>query len=106
MADVAADFAKDILKDLAKGGLGQISDMILEQHRMPDHRATLDEALRGYTSGGVYAGFSETEIGTLEPGKKADLIILSDDLGSLQEDAIADISVQVTICDGTITWAS
>jgi len=42
-------------------------------------RLTIEEALRAYTWGGAYAGFQERELGTLEPGKRADLVVLSED---------------------------
>lgn len=71
---------------------------------MPDHSATLNEALRDYTATGAYAGFSETDIGSLEPGKKADLIVLSDNLHSLDEDEVSNATVRFTICDGKLTW--
>ena len=42
-------------------------------------RPTAEEALRAYTWGGAYAGFQERELGTLEPGKRADLVVLTED---------------------------
>ena len=42
-------------------------------------RLLLEQALRGYTAGGAYAGRCEARLGTLELGKAADVIVLGDD---------------------------
>jgi len=42
-------------------------------------RLTVDEALHAYTLAAAYAGFQERELGSLEPGTWADLIVLSED---------------------------
>ncbi len=51
---------------------------VLEAPQEPQ-RLTMEEALRAYTWGGAYAGFQEGELGTLEPGKRADLVVLTED---------------------------
>ncbi len=47
---------------------------------MPAQRVTLAEALRAYTRGAAYAGFAEQKFGNLEPGQRADFLILDRDL--------------------------
>ena len=47
---------------------------------MPEQRVTLAEALRAYTRGAAYAGFAEQKFGNLEPGQRADFLILDRDL--------------------------
>ncbi len=42
-------------------------------------RVSVAEALRAYTLGAAYAGFEERSLGSLEPGKLADFIVLSED---------------------------
>lgn len=42
-------------------------------------KLSVEEALRAYTLGAAYAGFDEGELGSLEPGKWADLVVLSED---------------------------
>ncbi len=42
-------------------------------------RVTVEQALHAYTLGGAYAGFSEAELGSLAPGKRADLVVLDRD---------------------------
>ena len=71
---------------------------------MPDQSATLAEALHGYTAAGAHAGFAEDRIGTLEPGKEADIVILSDDVTALDPDDLAGVTARMTLCAGRVTW--
>ncbi len=45
----------------------------------PPQRLTLTDAVRAYTEGAAYAAFAERELGTIAPGKRADLVVLSGD---------------------------
>lgn len=60
-------------------------------------RITAAEALRAFTVESAYAQFAEDRKGTLEKGKLADLVVLSDDPTSVRADRI---SVERTIVDG------
>ena len=46
----------------------------------PNQRLTRAEALRSWTIEGAYAAFQETTKGSIEPGKFADFVVLSDDI--------------------------
>src|SRR5207249_10071680 len=46
----------------------------------PDERLTVMEAMRVYTYNGAYAHFEEQTKGSIEPGKLADLAVLSKDI--------------------------
>jgi len=45
----------------------------------PDQRLTAEEALRGYTTWGAWAGFEEDVTGLIAPGRRADLTVMSVD---------------------------
>lgn len=64
-------------------------------------RLSVTQALRAYTSGAAYAGFDEDRLGTIEPGKTADLVVL-DASPWTHEDVIQDIDVAMTVVDGEI----
>ncbi|MEF8974863.1 MAG: amidohydrolase [Halapricum sp.] len=66
----------------------------------PDQRLSVTEALRAYTLGGAYAGFDESRLGTVEPGKRADFVVLAESPWAVPDDEIADIGVARTIIDG------
>ena len=53
-----------------------------------------------YTRNAAYSVFEEALKGSIEPGKLADLTILSDDLMSVPDDAIKDVEVVATMVGG------
>lgn len=66
----------------------------------PDERLTVQEAVRAYTHGSSFAVSEETNKGTLSTGKLADFVVLSDDLFSVSEENIRDITVGATVIGG------
>lgn len=70
----------------------------------PSERITLAEALRAYTRGSAYGAFREHELGTLEPGKLADVIVLKHNLFDIPPDMIRDTSVLLTVMDGQVVY--
>ena len=70
----------------------------------PQHRMTREEALRSYTVNNAYAAFEEDLKGSLEVGKLADLVVLSQDLLTVPEDEILDTRVDLTIVGGQIRY--
>lgn len=61
-------------------------------------------AIRCQTYQGAYASFEEERKGSLEPGKLADLVILSEDILSCAPEAIKDIQVDITMVGGQIVY--
>jgi predicted amidohydrolase YtcJ len=64
------------------------------------HRLSLDEALFAHTIDAAYAVGREDRIGSLEPGKAADLTWLGSDLRAVTPDEVADVEVVATYLDG------
>ncbi len=71
---------------------------------VPEEKITLEEALRAYTSGGATAGFMEEKTGTLEEGKYADLVVLSQDLFQVNPVEIPEVEVEMTVVEGEIVF--
>jgi predicted amidohydrolase YtcJ len=65
---------------------------------------TMQEAIRAYTELGAYLNFDETKKGTLEAGKLADMIVLSDDLLTINPDKIMDVTVEQTYIHGELVY--
>ncbi|MBL3640953.1 amidohydrolase [Bacillus sp. RHFB] len=70
----------------------------------PHECVTLAEALKAYTSGPAYGTFREQELGTLEAGKLADIIVLERNLFEVLLEEIPDIKVLLTIVDGQVVY--
>lgn len=71
---------------------------------IPEQKIGVAEAIRAFTMGSAYASFDEGEKGSIEPGKLADLVVLSDDILSIAPAAIAKARVEVTIFDGRVIY--
>ena len=72
----------------------------------PGQCLTRLEALRAFTEGGARFSFDEARLGSLEPGKLADLAVLTDDLLEMAEDAIPGLGSKLTIVGGKIVHQS
>jgi predicted amidohydrolase YtcJ len=70
----------------------------------PEQAITREEALRLYTIDSAYTQFAEEETGSIEVGKLADLVVLSEDILTVPEENIKDIEAQMTLLDGGIVY--
>ncbi|HEU4387901.1 MAG TPA: amidohydrolase family protein, partial [Blastocatellia bacterium] len=71
---------------------------------VPEQKLTVEEAVRAYTAGCAYAEFAEREKGTLEAGKLADVVVLSQDIFRVNPDDIPKTTVVYTIVGGRIVY--
>ena len=71
---------------------------------MPEQRVALAQAVEGYTLGAAYAGRREKTEGSIEPGKLADLVIVSQNIFEIDPHAIAQTKVIETIVGGRIVY--
>ncbi len=65
---------------------------------------TRAEALKGFTLDAAYAGFMEDEVGSIEPGKRADFVVLSQDVMAVPPEQILDTEVVATYVDGQAVY--
>jgi predicted amidohydrolase YtcJ len=70
----------------------------------PEQAITADEALSGYTTGGAVATGDESNRGSIEPGKWADLAVLSDNPLSVEPERLPSIQVDMTLLGGAIAY--
>ena len=71
----------------------------------PELRLSPREALKAVTIHAAYQYFMENERGSIAPGKRADLVILSGDPTAVEPMSIRQIRVLETIKDGTTVYA-
>ena len=70
----------------------------------PDQRMSREEALRSYTANNAFAAFEEKVKGSLEPGKLADITVLSRDIMTIPEDEILSTDIVYTIIGGKVAF--
>jgi predicted amidohydrolase YtcJ len=68
----------------------------------PEQRVTVRQAVDAYTRGSAYAAFADSQVGSLEVGKFADLAVLSQDIFSVPPRAIGKTDVVMTMVGGRI----
>ena len=70
----------------------------------PAERVTLGEALDAYTRGAAYAGFAEDRLGSLDPGKWADFVVVDRDPTQINPQELARTQVLETWIAGNKVW--
>jgi len=71
---------------------------------IPEQKISLEEAIKGYTINGAFTEFAESVKGSLEEGKFADLIVLSQNLFEILPEDILDTEVLMTVFNGEIIY--
>ena len=71
---------------------------------VPEERVSVEDAVRAYTVNPAWAGFVDAERGSLEPGKRADIVVLDRDIFAIPAEEIADVGVRMTVFDGRIIY--
>ncbi|CAB1059142.1 hypothetical protein D1BOALGB6SA_3900 [Olavius sp. associated proteobacterium Delta 1] len=66
----------------------------------PGERMTLADMIASFTINGAFANFIENETGSIEVGKKADLVVLERNLFDIPTEAIGDVKVLMTMFEG------
>lgn len=69
-----------------------------------EQKVTLDQALAAYTRDAAYAQFEDNLKGTIEPGKLADIVVLSQDLFAVKPLEIRKTTPVLTIVGGKIVY--
>ena len=118
VVDPATREPTGILKDEAMGLVGRVIpastadelDRALDGANpggwVPEERISLAEALGAYTMGAALAGFAEGKTGSLEVGKYADMVVLSQDLFETDPLEIPAVRVEMTLVGGEIVFRS
>jgi predicted amidohydrolase YtcJ len=72
----------------------------------PEQKLTIEESIATYTLGSAYAEFQENDKGSIEPGKLADMVLLSQDVLKVPAAAIRDTQVLKTWLGGAEIYDS
>ena len=69
-----------------------------------DEAISMSDAITAYTRNAAYLTWEEGVKGTIEPGKLADLVVLSEDLLTIDPDRTMEVEVDFTIIDGSVVY--
>jgi len=70
----------------------------------PEQKLTIEEAIEAYTMGSAFAEFQENEKGSITAGKLADMVLLSDDVLTIDPVKIREVKVLKTWVGGKLTY--
>jgi predicted amidohydrolase YtcJ len=73
---------------------------------IPSERVSLPDAIKGYTLNAAYAGHREKDEGSLQAGKLADFIVVSQDLFKIEPSLIGKTEVLLTVVGGRVAYQS
>lgn len=71
---------------------------------IPEQKISVDETVRAFTFGSAYGEFQDEIKGTLETGKVADFVILSDDIFTIDPVKIRNVKVLTTVVNGKVAF--
>ena len=72
----------------------------------PEQRMTREEAVRSFTIWNAHAARQEDRLGSLEPGKLADLVVCSEDPFTCPEERLKDIAPVLSLVGGNVAHGS
>jgi len=73
---------------------------------IPEQKISIEEAIKCYTLNAAYASFEENLKGSIEVGKLADMVILSEDILTIDPVKIKEVKVDMTIFNGEIIYTA
>jgi len=71
---------------------------------IPEQKISVEETVKAFTWGSAYAEFQEGSKGTLEVGKVADFVLLSEDIFTIDPVRISQTRVLTTVVDGRVVY--
>ncbi len=71
---------------------------------IPEQKITVRQAVHAYTVGSAYAESQEKDKGSLEAGKLADFVVLSDDIFHLDPVKIENVKIEMTVSGGEVVY--
>jgi predicted amidohydrolase YtcJ len=99
MAAIEETMTREVLREITPHGpVGEI------KYDQPQERLSAEQSVQAYTRDAAYANFAEKTTGTLEPGKFADLAVLSRDIFSAKPAEVGKTRVTMTMVGGKIVF--
>ncbi len=97
-------FTMEVMRGIHTAVTRQLPDGTPPGGWYPEHRLSVEAAVRHFTRDAAYASFEDAEKGTLTVGRVADLVVLSDDIFGIPPSALASVKPLLTVMGGGVTW--
>ena len=99
LAAIEETMTREVLREVTPHGpVGPV------QYNQPQERLSVEQGVLAYTRDAAYANFAEKSAGTLEPGKFADLAVLSRDIFSAKPAEVGKTRVTMTMVGGKVVF--
>ncbi len=79
-------------------------DVLTDIYRGMETNVSLEEMIKAATINGACANFLEDEIGSIKVGKKADIVVLSQNLFDIQPNEIPNVDILMTFFEGNLVY--
>jgi predicted amidohydrolase YtcJ len=83
-----------------------VSGLDIAGNRVLDETLTREEALIAHTRSNAYLFFQDDELGSLEVGKQADLVVLDRDYMTVPTEEMKEIRATMTIVGGRVVYSA
>jgi len=97
-------FPMEVMRGIHAAVTRQLPDGTPEAGFYPEHRISVDAAVRHFTADAAYASFDEADKGVLSVGRVADFVVLSDDIFTMPAEQLYRVTAHVTVMNGRVTW--
>lgn len=97
-------FPMEVMRGIHAAVTRQLPDGTPAAGFYPEHRISVEAAVRHFTADAAYASFEEAEKGVLSVGRVADLVVLSDDIFTMPADRLHAVTAHTTLMGGRVTW--
>lgn len=97
-------FPMEVMRGIHAAVTRQLPDGTPAAGFFPEHRISVEAAVRHFTADAAFAEFAEAEKGVLAVGRVADLVLLSDDIFSMPVERLHAVTARLTLMNGRVTW--
>ncbi len=70
----------------------------------PEQKMTREEVIKGFTRWAAYAAFQDSILGSIEPGRLADIVVMSKNILTIPPEEIPTAKVDMTIVGGNVVY--
>ena len=96
--------SKDYVRTTESDVTAEGDEYIIGPLKPYDEMMRLEDIVKASTYGGAYANYMEKDTGSIEVGKKADILVLDRNIFEVDIEKVAELAVSATIFDGRLVY--